>query len=213
MPRSSGSGTYICAANNKPDDGVFLQYSYSGYVHPRTELTILDASAPTNPFVAGGAEYKSVQVYNGDLSLRESYNESTVNVGITGNVFGFEWSDRGGLSPYVGGQLSLGVVDAGWQSTISLPSGQTMIDLGRTSVGLEYQAPYNKFFITSRGYLESVGGTEGFGTRYAEGAFLVEQSSMTGYWSKGKWISGLTRLGWWKNFHDYDFIRVVPDGY
>lgn len=130
-------------------------------------------------------------------SGHEAYEETAVSGGI--GFVGTEWSSHKGET-----QPSIGTSIAG--VGVQLQPGQLMAGVvnpmgpGGMRVGAEWRVESASTFITTQGYLNSVGGTNGFGIRYAgDDARLIRQAQVRG---DGK-MSGIQRLRlilWARNF-------------
>jgi len=192
---------YISAGGLRPDDGVMLWYGKPGEVALRQELVVIHGEANAG-LVAGAAEYRNVQTYPlfGN-SVSQNYDEVMVSGGpaaklpVLGGVkVGLEWSsgNGGSLAPSAEGKL-LG-------AQVSVQPNQAMIgfvpDVGPGGrVGAEWNWPQGRAFLTSRGYLNEVGGVDRFGKRHAPGMGLTQEYYQSGFWgSNGKWMSGLDWL-------------------
>ena len=154
------------AYRTSPDDGVLLMYQIPGYAHPRTEIVIVSAAIDT-PLVSGGAEVRRV------WTPSASFEETALNGAL--GPFGSEWSSsKGEVQP------SLGMKIAG--TGVQLQPGQLMAGIvnpmgpGGVRAGAEWRVESTKTFITTRQYLEDVGGVSRFGARFAgQDARLLRQ--------------------------------------
>jgi RHS repeat-associated protein len=198
---------YLTAAPAIRDDaGVLLLYANPGYLRRREELIPAHAERPVC-LVEGEVQGRHVSVYEslfgGDV-LKE-YDELVASGGvgpmvpILGKVgVGMEyasgedkWAFYGKVN-VLGGQVELqpGQLMMGYAAPLAGPGGR---------IGAEWDMGGRQFFVTSYGYWSELG-QKGFGKRHAPGMSLVDYSITEGYWSRGRWVSGLsvlhTQLTW-----------------
>ena len=176
----------------RPDDGVFLMYANPGELRPRSEVVGYAVGLPDNPFVGGGVEERRVTTYQSffNWSARETYVETAIS-GRIGPI-GAEWASfKGAVDP----AISLGPVE--------LQPGQLMVGLtnptggpGGGRSGVQFQLSSNSLFVTTRGYLNEVGGVGVFGQRNNPDGTLIREVYVPGQRTRWGWLSGHERLRW-----------------
>jgi RHS repeat-associated protein len=177
----------------RPDDGVLLLYANPGALRPRTEVVGYAAGLPDNtPFVGARIEERHVTTYQSflDWSVRASYVETAIS-GRVGPL-GAEWAGaKGTVDPTIG----LGPVE--------LQPGQLMVGLtnptggpGGVRGGVEFQLSSNSLFVTTREYLNEIGGARVFGQRRNPDGTLIREVYVPGQRTRWGWMSGHDRLRW-----------------
>ncbi len=145
-----------------------------------------------------------------------AYTEWAANLGVGGDIgwgrvtAGIEYVSIGGTSPYLKGELLGGELEfqPGQVTVGYVPGGGPG---GR--IGINWEMGGGQMFLTYRGYLDQMGGIEKFGQKYAPDAVLKWVHFERGYWSRGRWVSGLDALRWhvrlrWR--FDESICREVP---
>lgn len=175
------------------DDGVLLMYRVPGYLHPRAEAVILSGQVETG-VMGGSAEVRQVRTWASvlDWTPQEAYEETAISANL--GPIGVEWtSNRGETQPSFGLDLPLG--------DVQLQPGQLMggftnpLGPGGGRIGAEWRVESVQTFITTRGYLDNVGGVPGFGAAYLpEDARLWRQGFIFGMCTRQRCYSGIERL-------------------
>ncbi len=182
-------------ARTAADDGAVLVYYAPAYVHPRAETVMVSGQAQTG-LLGASAEVRRVTTITSLMPWRtQSYEEGAIN----GNMgpLGAEWtSQKGQTQPSFGIDLPIGdaqVQPGQVMAGITNPLGPVGIRLG-----FDFRPESVQTFITTRGHLDTIGGTTVFARRYAsEGAKLWRMAYVRGTCVQGLGcFSGIEYTRW-----------------
>jgi RHS repeat-associated protein len=185
------------------DDGILLMYTTPTVLQARNEFVAIHgewswgvgsfaAEARTvflDPWIGGSAaqSYPELVISGGPAA------KVPLLGGISTGVEATHGTQGPGYAPFLSGRFV--------GAEITLQPNQAMIgfvpDVGTGwRIGAQGSLGRSQFFVTTRGYLNQIGGVQEFGQQHAPNAQFVGRYDQLGYWStaKGRWISGLEML-------------------